>query len=667
MEAALAAEAAAGAVLEEGEAPAPSLAREPSGARTRHPVSRAAIDAMATKDMQEMFDVFDDDQGGTVEGSEFARHLNDSLSFALDQDGLDGLFDEVDTSGNGHIDREEWVKMMRGILHKLEKKPLSSADVRRVLESTLVPVEHRGAERVSLAAIQPGFAKLGVRVTAEQASGVMLSALGLGPDLAPGSPMQSSRTNRAGSKGDGPRLEDICEALVSLLRKDGIQTAVQSTAAAQGAQDESPPADLALFGLPIALEMDDVDIGANLGPLLQMVPLFANLDDEHFSRLTAICQRSKVRFKKGDAIVKQGEIGHEMFLLLSGNAYASLYSDEHGKKPIIVKNYSKGDYFGERALVRDDGKRMANIFVSSADALCCKITRQEFHDLVGGLDGGSATEVGAAESAESTRPDNNHLQNWRQQLSDVNAIEQWRTLIRRFHWLDVLHDTIDQRRTMQGRKMHTLSEADIRKEISARSFFYTPDAPFIAKWQLFQVLVLVITAIIVPLRAGFDQIDSDSPTFWFIFDLVSDLYFWFDIVLNFRTAYVDNHQKLEHRDKRVAWNYITGAKHAGSGACRFPLQSDDFVARFEFTSNTSTCNLSGHNAGWFIIDFSSVFPASYVLCASNFFIAFCRITSSWRSSSCATCCYLPDECGHYSNRYSKARLTAMAIARGSSW
>ena len=88
MEAALAAEAAAGAVLEEGEAPARSLARETSGARTRHPVSRAAIDAMATKDMQEMFDVFDDDQGGTVEGSEFARHLNDSLSFALDQDGV---------------------------------------------------------------------------------------------------------------------------------------------------------------------------------------------------------------------------------------------------------------------------------------------------------------------------------------------------------------------------------------------------------------------------------------------------------------------------------------------------------------------------------------------------------------------------------------------------
>lgn len=78
--------------------------------------------------------------------------------------------------------------------------------------------------------------------------------------------------------------------------------------------------------------------------------------------------------------------------------------------------------------------------------------------------------------------------------------------------------------------------------------------------------MLVITAILVPLRAGFDQIDGESPKFWFTFDLISDLYFWFDMVLNFRTAYFDSQQKLVHNDKKVAWNYATGAQCASCWA-----------------------------------------------------------------------------------------------------
>jgi hypothetical protein len=551
------------AAVEEGEAPA-ALGLPPAlSSRSLQP-SEAAADAMAVKDMQEMFDVFDDDHGGTIEGIEFGNHLNDSLGFDLEHSGLESLFDEVDTSGNGSIDREEWTAMMRSILHKLEKKPLTPDHVRRVLKAVLLPVENRGAgnTRVDPTAIQPGFAKLGVRLTAEQANGVMLSALGLGQD--PESPVpQGYSVNGAHSTAGGPQLEDICEVLSSLLRTDNIQTRTRATVVAPAGQGKSSPAgSLALFGSPIAHEIDDVDIGANLGPLLQMVPLFAKLDDQKFSRLTEICQRSETRHKKGDAIVKQGEVGHELFLLLSGTAFASVYSDEHRKKPTIVKNYSKGDYFGERALLRDDGKRAANVFVSSADALCCKISRQEFHDLIGGLDSSTATQAEATNAAVEGREsghDGQQVESWRQQVSDVDAIEHWRTLIRRFLWLDMLHDRIDDSRTLQGHKKHTQTEADARQEISKRVFFFAPDAPFVNQWQLFQVLVLVFTAIIVPLRAGFDQIDSDDPVFWFTFDVVSDVYFWFDIILNFRTAYFDNQQRIEHNDRKVAWNYATGA------------------------------------------------------------------------------------------------------------
>jgi hypothetical protein len=514
--------------------------------------------------MQEMFDAFDDDHGGTIEGTEFVNHLNDSLGFSLEHSGLESLFDAVDGSGNGHIDRDEWAIMMRSILHKLEKTPPTPDDVRRALKAVLLPIDHRGAARVSLAAIQPGFAKLGVRLTTEQATGVMLSALDLCQDPeSPGDLGQGYSANGTHNTADGPLLEDVCDALSSLLRTDNVQTRTRSTVVAADDHGKgSPGSSLALFGAPIAHELDDVDVEANLGLLLQMVPLFANLDDRKFSRLTEICQRSETRYKKGDAIVKQGEVGHELFLLLSGTAFASVYSDEHGKKPTIVKNYTKGDYFGERALFRDDGKRAANIFVSSEDALCCKISRQEFHDLIEDLDRSAVSEAGATDVAvggTETGHEGQEVESWRQQVSDVDAIEQWRTLVRRFLWLDMLHDMIDDQRTLKGHKKHTQSEADIRHEISKRFFFFAPDAPFVNQWQLFQVLVLVITAIIVPLRAGFDQIDTNDPVFWFTFDLISDLYFWVDIVLNFRTAYFDNQQNIEHNDRKVAWNYATGA------------------------------------------------------------------------------------------------------------
>ena len=527
--------------------------------RLQHP-SESAAGAIATKDMQEMFDVFDDDHGGTIEAPEFANHLKSSLGFTLDQEALEGLFDTVDSSGNGHIDREEWVAMLRSILSMLEKRPVTPDDVRRALRATLLPAERGEEARVSISAIQPGFAKLGVRLTPEQANGVMLSALGLDQSRAAPSLVLGHSENQA----DGPHLENICEALVSALRrKDNIQAGTCSNAEAQDPEDTSPlDGSVALFGYSIALEMDDDAIGSNPGPLLQMVPLFANLDDNNFARLTEICQRSEVRYKKGDAIVKQGDVGNELFVLLSGTAYASIYSDGHGKKPTIVKNYSKGDYFGERALIDNDGKRAANVFVSSTDALCCKISRQEFYHLVGGLDRRADTESTDDNlSSRVSRHDSRQVISWRQQVSDVDAIEQWRALVRRFLWLDMLHDRIDQHRTMQGRKTHEQTEADVRLEISARCFFFAPDAPFVNQWQLFQVLVLVVTAILVPLRAGFDQIDGENPIFWFTYDLISDLYFWFDMILNFRTAYFDNHQKLVHNDKKVAWHYATGATY----------------------------------------------------------------------------------------------------------
>ena len=58
-------------------------------------------------------------------------------------------------------------------------------------------------------------------------------------------------------------------------------------------------------------------------------------------------------------------------------------------------------------------------------------------------------------------------------------------------------------------------------------------------WDLVQVLLLGYVAIAVPYRTCFDiNVDTNSPWFWFEVGL--DVYFAVDIVLNFRTGYRDD-------------------------------------------------------------------------------------------------------------------------------
>eukprot|EP01047_Picozoa_sp_COSAG01_P004318 COSAG01_NODE_142_length_24198_cov_8.924893_7_plen_710_part_00 len=140
------------------------------------------------------------------------------------------------------------------------------------------------------------------------------------------------------------------------------------------------------------------------------------------------------------------------------------------------------------------------------------------------------------------------------------VVELWRQAVRRFLWLELLHEAIEDCQTMHGTASHKAgrTEKEIRTEITARCFFFAPDHAFVGRWDLFQAVVLIVLAIILPLRGGFEQIDTDSPRFWFTFDLILDVYFYFDILLNFRTAFYDRDHVLQSKPTAVAWNYLTG-------------------------------------------------------------------------------------------------------------
>lgn len=84
---------------------------------------------------------------------------------------------------------------------------------------------------------------------------------------------------------------------------------------------------------------------------LDKIEILSTLDSYEREKICD-CLQSEV-FKKGDEIIKQGEVGTKFYLIQSGTADAI----KDGKK---VFDYKENDYFGELALLEGD-KRQATI------------------------------------------------------------------------------------------------------------------------------------------------------------------------------------------------------------------------------------------------------------------------------------------------------------------
>ena len=84
------------------------------------------------------------------------------------------------------------------------------------------------------------------------------------------------------------------------------------------------------------------------GRFLSTVPLFSGLSTEVIS---ALCLRCKpLLAMKNQTIIKQGQHGTEMYLLMSGEAEVS---EQHGEKQVQLGFLSEGAFFGEAAVLRN--------------------------------------------------------------------------------------------------------------------------------------------------------------------------------------------------------------------------------------------------------------------------------------------------------------------------
>ena len=109
------------------------------------------------------------------------------------------------------------------------------------------------------------------------------------------------------------------------------------------------------------------------------VPLLSSLASYERSKIAdALAPR---KFKDGETIIREGDPGEDFFLLESGEA--EVYKSDAGPNP--VKQYRKGDYFGELALL-DDKPRAASV-VAKGDVKVAVVGKDGFQRLMGPVEG----------------------------------------------------------------------------------------------------------------------------------------------------------------------------------------------------------------------------------------------------------------------------------------
>ena len=81
------------------------------------------------------------------------------------------------------------------------------------------------------------------------------------------------------------------------------------------------------------------------------------MDSYERSRLGDALKEEK--YKKGDYVIEEGQIGDKFYFISEGEAIATK-TIEAGQPPQQVQHYSKGAYFGERALLTNEA-RAANV------------------------------------------------------------------------------------------------------------------------------------------------------------------------------------------------------------------------------------------------------------------------------------------------------------------
>ncbi|CAK9300083.1 unnamed protein product [Gordionus sp. m RMFG-2023] len=115
--------------------------------------------------------------------------------------------------------------------------------------------------------------------------------------------------------------------------------------------------------------------------LLRSVPLLQNLPDDKLAKLAGILELEF--FHGGEYIIREGTFGDDFFIIISGQVLVT-QKIQGREQPQEVRKLNRGEYFGERALLKED-RRTANVIALIPGVECLTIDRDSFVQLIGDL------------------------------------------------------------------------------------------------------------------------------------------------------------------------------------------------------------------------------------------------------------------------------------------
>ena len=116
---------------------------------------------------------------------------------------------------------------------------------------------------------------------------------------------------------------------------------------------------------------------------LKKIPLFGEIkeNDEQIAQFESICGTRSVR--SGEVIIKEGERGSEMFIMLKGRVTIQRQTRAGDDYTVVNLRAEDNVFFGEMALI-DDDTRSATI-VAAEDSEFLIVTKEDFAKGIGQL------------------------------------------------------------------------------------------------------------------------------------------------------------------------------------------------------------------------------------------------------------------------------------------
>jgi CRP/FNR family cyclic AMP-dependent transcriptional regulator len=116
----------------------------------------------------------------------------------------------------------------------------------------------------------------------------------------------------------------------------------------------------------------------NENELLRAIPIFSELGEDDFARLTRVATKRK--YPKDTVAFFENEQGDSLFMILEGRVKVTILGDDG--REIILSVLGPGDFFGEMSLLDNEPRSATAIAMEDSELL--SILRADFQGVVSG-------------------------------------------------------------------------------------------------------------------------------------------------------------------------------------------------------------------------------------------------------------------------------------------